>query len=78
VPPKSVPDEESLAAGWFTLEEAERLPLREADVLEVLRYVRDGGPAYPISLLARKGDLSQHLPGVAKQVACRYSFARPP
>jgi ADP-ribose pyrophosphatase YjhB (NUDIX family) len=56
VPPKSVPDEESLAAGWFTLEEAERLPLREPDVLEVLRYVRDGGPAFPISLLARKGE----------------------
>ena len=56
VPPKSTPDDESLAAGWFTLEEAERLPLREPDILEVLRYVRDGGQAYPISLLARKGE----------------------
>ena len=47
VPPKSVPDDESLGAGWFTLEQVERLPLREQDVLDVLRYVRDGGPAYP-------------------------------
>jgi hypothetical protein len=56
VSPKSTPDEESLAAHWFTLEEATRLPLREQDVLDVLRYVHDGGPAYPIGLLARKGE----------------------
>ena len=56
VPPKSAPDEESLAAGWFTLEEAEHLPLREQDVVELLWHVRNGGPTYPISLLARKGE----------------------
>jgi phosphatase NudJ len=56
VPPKSTPDEESLAAGWFTLDEAERLPLREQDVLDLLRHVHDGGPSYPISLLAAKGE----------------------
>ena len=56
VPPKSTPDEESLAAGWFTLEQAEQLPLREPDVLAVLRYVRDGGSAYPINVLAAKGE----------------------
>jgi phosphatase NudJ len=56
VPPKSVPDEESLGAGWFTLEEAQRLALREQDVLELLRYAGQGGPAYPLSLLAAKGE----------------------
>ena len=56
VPPKSVPDEESLGAAWFTLKEAEQLPLREQDILDVLRHVRDGGPAYPLNLLARKGE----------------------
>jgi phosphatase NudJ len=56
VPPKSTPDEESLAAGWFTLEEAERLPLREQDILELLQHVHHGGPMYPISLLAGKGE----------------------
>jgi 8-oxo-dGTP pyrophosphatase MutT (NUDIX family) len=57
VPPKSTPDDESLAAGWFPLEDAARLPLREQeDVLNVLRYVHDGGPMYPIGLLAQKGE----------------------
>lgn len=55
VAPKSVPDEESLRAAWFTLEEAERLPMREPDVLAVLRHVRDGGRACPVDLLAQKG-----------------------
>jgi len=65
VPPKSVPDEESLGAAWFTVEEAERLPLREPDVLEVLRYIRQGGPVYPLSLLAPKGTpYSTQKPGV--------------
>ena len=56
VPPKSVPDDESLRAGWFTLEQAEQLPLREPDVLDLLRHVRDGGPVYPIHLVAHKGE----------------------
>jgi len=38
-PPKSVADEESLRAGWFTLEEAAGLPLRGDDVLETLRLL---------------------------------------
>ena len=56
VPPKSTPDEESLRASWFTLGEAERLPLRELDVFEVLRYVHNGGQAGLITLLAAKGE----------------------
>lgn len=56
VAPKSTPDEESLGAAWFTLAEAEKLPLREPDVPEILRYVQSGGAAYPVSLLAAKGE----------------------
>ena len=55
VPPKTTPDEESLGAAWFTVDEAARLPLREDDVLDVLRYVRQGGPVCPLGLLAPKG-----------------------
>jgi phosphatase NudJ len=54
VPPKCVPDDESLRAAWFTLEEAEKVPLREPEVLDVLRYVRDGGPVYPLTVIARE------------------------
>ena len=49
--PKSVPDEESLGAGWFTLDEAAKLPLRGDDVLELLRQVEAGGAVYPMGLL---------------------------
>jgi len=55
VPPKSMPDEESLEAKWFSLEEVHSLPLRWPDGLQVLQYVIDGGPAYPLSLIAREG-----------------------
>jgi phosphatase NudJ len=44
-PPKSVPDEESLRAGWFTLEEAAALPLRGDDVLDTLRLWEPGAGA---------------------------------
>lgn len=54
-PPKSTPDGESLQAAWFTLAEAAELPMREADVQEVLRYVRDGAKVFPIELIAAKG-----------------------
>jgi len=54
VPPKSAPDEESLCAAWYTLDEAKRLRLREQDILDVLGYVRNGGMTYPIALLAAK------------------------
>jgi len=53
-PPKSVPDDESLGAGWFTLAEAAQLPLRGDDVLEHLRQVEDGGPVYPLALLKER------------------------
>jgi 8-oxo-dGTP pyrophosphatase MutT (NUDIX family) len=53
--PKSVPDEESLEAKWFSLEEVPGLPLRWPDVLQVLQHVFDGGPIFPLSLIAPEG-----------------------
>jgi phosphatase NudJ len=53
--PKSVPDEESLEAKWFSLEDVHGLPLRGHDVLEILKYVSRGGPVYPLSMIAREG-----------------------
>lgn len=53
-PPKSQPDEESLEAGWFSLEEAAQLPLRGGgqEVLSLMGRVLDGAPVYPLSLIA--------------------------
>jgi phosphatase NudJ len=53
--PKSVPDDESLEAGWFTLAELEQLPLRGDEVRELFAYVEAGAPIYPTALLAAEG-----------------------
>ena len=55
-PPKSIPDEESLGAGWFTLEELDRLPLRGSEVKEIFSHVANGGALYPLDLLTHEGD----------------------
>ena len=54
-PPKSIPDEESLGAAWVALGELSRYPLRGREVEDLLGYVTDGGPVYPLSLLKREG-----------------------
>ena len=54
-PPKAEPDEESLGAGWFTLEEMKALPLRGPDVREIFSYVSSGGAIAPRSMLAWEG-----------------------
>jgi phosphatase NudJ len=54
-PPKSVPDEESLAAAWVTLEELAGYPLRGEEVRELFEYVAAGGAVYPASLLQLEG-----------------------
>ena len=56
VSPKSAPDEESLGAGWFSLDELDDLVLRGAEVREILRYVQDGGTIYPLTVIRREGD----------------------
>ena|ERR1700760_2986452 len=48
--PKSVPDDESLGAGWFTVEDMEGLPLRSDEVVELARAVLDGALIHPMSL----------------------------
>jgi phosphatase NudJ len=50
-PPKQFPDADSLGAGWFTLEEMEKLPLRGPEALRICRYVAEGGALYPLDIL---------------------------
>lgn len=52
---KSVPDEESLGAGWFTLSEMGTLPLRGREVLDLFRYLEGSPLIAPLSLLADEG-----------------------
>lgn len=54
-PPKSVPDEESLAAEWVSIEQLEGYPLRGEEVIEMLAYVAAGGPVYPPGVLQAEG-----------------------
>jgi 8-oxo-dGTP pyrophosphatase MutT (NUDIX family) len=50
-PPKQAADEHSLRAGWFSLPEIQSLPMRGAEVLELLASVESGAPSYPLSLI---------------------------
>jgi phosphatase NudJ len=59
-PPKSLPDEESLRAGWFDLEELEHLSLRGEEVREILQYLANGGTIYPLGLITFEGAPWQH------------------
>lgn len=52
--PKTMADEHSLEAGWFTLDEVARLPLRGDEVTGWLQHVLDGAPIGPLSLLHRE------------------------
>ena len=54
-PPKSSPDKHSLKAGWFTIEEIKKLPLRGKDVLEVCSFLDRGGYIAPLSVLSMEG-----------------------
>ncbi len=54
-PPLCAPNEHSLEAGWFTLGEVERLPLRGQEVFEILSAVERGAPVHPLSLLQLEG-----------------------
>ncbi len=54
-PPLQGPNEHSLEARWVTLEEAQTLPLRGFEVTEIFRYVQQGAPIYPMSLLSLEG-----------------------
>ena len=56
-PPKSTADEHSLRAGWFTLDEVEKLPLRGDEVVDLFRYLERGGAVYPLKVLAHRYDV---------------------
>lgn len=49
-PPKSVADDESLEAGWFSVEEMANLPLRSTEVVDLARDVLNGVLIHPMSL----------------------------
>jgi phosphatase NudJ len=55
VPPKTTPDEESLGAAWFRLEQLADLPMREPAIRDVLAQVQAGVQVYPLSVIAPKG-----------------------
>lgn len=50
-PPKSQPDEETLAAKWFTVEEIEQLALRSPEVLQIVQDILNGAAISPRNLL---------------------------
>ena len=54
-PCKSEPDEHSLEAGWFALDDLASLALRGPDVAPLLAYLDRGGAVAPLSLLAHEG-----------------------
>ena len=50
-PPKSAPDEESLGAAWFTLDEMEGVTLRAPEAAQLAKDVLAGATIHPLSLL---------------------------
>jgi 8-oxo-dGTP pyrophosphatase MutT (NUDIX family) len=53
--PKQEPDQESLEAGWFTLQEIRKLPLRGAEVLELFTYLSNQPVIAPLTILTAEG-----------------------
>lgn len=54
-PPKTQADDESLEARWVSLLEMDTLPLRGAEVREILEHAASGGQVFPLSLLTAEG-----------------------
>jgi phosphatase NudJ len=54
-PPKDYADEESLGAAWVSLARLSDLPLRSPEVQDILNYVVNGAPIFPLKLIAREG-----------------------
>jgi 8-oxo-dGTP pyrophosphatase MutT (NUDIX family) len=53
--PKSIPDFESAGACWCTAEEIlTRIRLRGSEPKRWVKYLRDGGAVYPLSLLEER------------------------
>lgn len=54
-PPKCKPDEFTLGADWFSIDDLEHLSLRGEEVREILRYTASGAQVYPLELLSFEG-----------------------
>ena len=54
-PPKDTPDEHSLRAGWFTIDEMDAVPLRSPEVAAMCAHVLRGGQVLPLELLGTQG-----------------------
>lgn len=50
-PAKTIADEESLGAAWFTLDEIAGLPLRSPEVIRWCEQAMSGGLVMPLSML---------------------------
>jgi phosphatase NudJ len=59
-PPKSVADDHSLEARWFTPDEIAALPLRGREPLAIARYLEGGGQVFPLSLLTAEQAPYEH------------------
>lgn len=53
--PKATPDDHSIGAGWFTLEQMKTMKLRGPEVISVCEHVLRGGAVYPLRLLGNEG-----------------------
>jgi phosphatase NudJ len=49
--PKTMADDESLGAGWFTLDEIRGMPLRGAELRVLLESVASGRQVFPLDLI---------------------------
>ncbi len=54
-PPKSEPDDESLEAGWFTMEQITQIPLRNPGIVTILTYLDEGHGVTSVDILTPEG-----------------------
>ena len=69
--PKTIPDDESLAASWVTLDELGNYQLRNPAIEQLLHYVAAGGPVYPLDIL-RERDAPYLLAGEVPNESPRF------
>jgi phosphatase NudJ len=55
-PPRAEPNEHTLGAAWYTLQDLDNLILRGPDVRVVLQRLEGGGTSYPLDLIADEND----------------------
>jgi ADP-ribose pyrophosphatase YjhB (NUDIX family) len=53
-PPKTNPNQHSLNARWFTLQEINQLPLREKNLTQLCQNLSQGQQIYPLEILTFK------------------------